>query len=65
MQTGIPQSSLGIGRFGVTVPNRMAPSGSNPQDTSEVETPWYASGPVWVLLFLVVGYILVFQTLKG
>lgn len=65
MQTGIPQSSLGIGRFGQMVPNTSAPSGSNPTNPSEVQEPWYATGPVWVVLFLVVGYILVFQTLKG
>lgn len=65
MQTGIPSSSLGIGRFGVRVPNATAPSGSSPVDASEVTTPWYGSGPFWVLLFLIVGYILVFQTLKG
>lgn len=65
MQTGIPQSSLGLGKFGVRVPNTRAPGGSNSVDSSEVETPWYGSGPVWVLIFLVVGYILVFQTLKG
>jgi hypothetical protein len=29
-----------------------------------MEAPWYASGPFWVLVFLVVGYLLVFQTLK-
>lgn len=56
---------MGMGRFGVTPPNLRAPSGSQTVDTSGVETPWYLSGPVWVLLFLIVGYILVFQTLRG
>jgi hypothetical protein len=64
-QVGIPQSSLSIGRFGARVPNTSTPSGSNQVDSSDVETPWYASGPVWVLVFLIVGYVLVFQTLKG
>jgi hypothetical protein len=54
----------GIGRFGVSGPaNSAAPAGQN-RVTSSQETPWYASGPFWVLVFLVVGYILVFQTLK-
>jgi hypothetical protein len=30
-----------------------------------VDVPWYESGPFWVLVFLVMGYILVFQTLKS
>jgi len=64
---GVRQSSMGVGRFGVTPPNGIAPGGYNLQSPTEagVETPWYASGPVWVLVFLVVGYILVFQTLKS
>jgi hypothetical protein len=61
---GIPQASLGVGRFGVTPPNAVAPSGSN-DVTGDPEPRWYESGPLWVLIFLVVGYILVFQTLKG
>lgn len=62
---GIPQTSMGYaGRFGAG--NAVAPSGANPQSASAAgETPWYAGGPFWVLVFLVVGYILVFQTLKG
>lgn len=65
--TGFPQSSMGVGRLGVIPPNATAPGGSNPQSAtgSGVERPWYASGPFWVLVFLVVGYVLVFQTLKG
>ena len=63
---GIPGSSTGIGRFGVTPPNAYRPGGSNPQSPSDAgaEAPWYASGPTWVIVFLVVGYILVVQTLK-
>lgn len=64
---GFPQSSMGVGRFGQTPPNASAPRGNasaNPVQAG-VEVPWYASGPVWVVVFLVVGYILVFQTLKG
>lgn len=63
---GIPQTSTGVGRFGVSPPNGTRPAGGNPQSPSDagVDVPWYASGPVWVLVFLVVGYILVVQTLK-
>ena len=54
----------GIGRFGVAGPaNSVVPAGQN-RVTSSPDTPWYASGPVWTLVFLVVGYILVFHTLK-
>ena len=60
MATGIGN---GINRFGVVGPaNSVAPAGGN-RVTSSTETPWYASGPFWVLVFLVVGYVLVFQTL--
>jgi hypothetical protein len=64
---GIPQTSTGIGRFGVTPPNASSPRVGNTQSPTDagVEVPWYASGPAWVLVFLVVGYILVFQTLKN
>lgn len=64
---GIPQTSTGIGRFGVTPPNASMPGGGNRQSSTDagVDVPWYASGPTWVLVFLVVGYILVFRTLKG
>lgn len=63
---GISQASMGVGRFGVTPPNATQPSGSRPQSSEAAgDVPWYASGPVWVLIFLIVGYILVFQTLKG
>jgi hypothetical protein len=63
---GIPQNNV-MGRFGVRPPNSSMPSGANPASPSDsgVAVPWYASGPVWVLVFLAVGYILVFQTLKG
>lgn len=44
-------------------PNRSAPSvGGSARSPDDVA--WYESGPFWVLVFLVVGYILVFQTLK-
>jgi hypothetical protein len=56
--------SNGIGRFGVTGPaNAVVPAGAN-RVTNSQDTKWYESGPFWVLVFLVVGYILVFQTLK-
>jgi hypothetical protein len=52
------------GRFGVAAPPNMnAPQGSNPV-TSDTERAWWASGPAMVVLFLVVGYILVFRTLR-
>jgi hypothetical protein len=62
-QIGIQQP----GRFGVIPPNATTPRGSNPANPTDagVEVPWYASGPIWVLVFLAVGYVLVFQTLKG
>ena len=64
---GIPHTSTGVGRFGVMPPNASMPRGNNPSSPSDsgAEVPWYASGPVWVLVFLGVGYVLVFQTLKG
>jgi hypothetical protein len=58
--------SNGIGRFGVTgPPNRVAPAGGNPvtSDTGKT-TKWYESGPVWTLGFLVVGWFLVYQTVR-
>jgi hypothetical protein len=56
--------SNGIGRFGVSSPaNLVAPAGQNRVSNSQ-EVPWYESGPFWTLVFLVVGYILVFQTLR-
>jgi hypothetical protein len=63
---GIPQTSTGIGRFGVSPPNGTAPRVGNTQSPTDagVDVPWYASGPVWVIVFLAVGYILVVQTLK-
>jgi hypothetical protein len=67
MPTGFPQTSMGVGRFGAIPPNATTPRGASIQSPTEagVERPWYASGPFWVLVFLAVGYILVFQTLKG
>jgi hypothetical protein len=63
MAVGINQP----GRFGAMVPNATMPRGNKPSSPTDagVDVPWYASGPVWVLVFLVVGYVLVFQTLKG
>jgi hypothetical protein len=62
-----PVGIMQPGRFGGMTPNATMPRGSNPTNTVDagVDVPWYASGPVWVLVFLVVGYVLVFQTLKG
>jgi hypothetical protein len=60
-QVGI---SNGMSRFGVSGPvNSIAPAGAN-RVTNSQDVAWYESGPFWVLVFLAVGYILVFQTLK-
>jgi hypothetical protein len=57
--------SNGINRWGASgPPNRSAPAGGNAPTSSPDETPWWEAGPLWVLIFLVVGYVLVFQTLK-
>jgi hypothetical protein len=57
--------SNGISRFGAQGPsNGMAPAGNNTQRDPNA-TPWYASGPFWVLMFLAIGYLMVTQTLKG
>jgi hypothetical protein len=57
--------SNGINRFGApNPPNRSAPAGANTVTSSPDDTPWWEAGPLWVLVFLVVGYILVFQTLR-
>jgi hypothetical protein len=54
----------GLGRFGVSgPPNRSAPAGNNTV-TGNPSRPWYATGPLWTMVFLVVGYILVFRTLR-
>lgn len=53
----------GSGMAGVFPPNRSAPSpGGSARDPGSV--PFYESGPFWVVVFLVVGYVLVFQTLR-
>lgn len=65
---GIPRTSMGFGgRFGMTPPNATAPGGSAMASPVQagVDVAWYESGPFWVIVFLVVGYILVFQTLKS
>lgn len=62
---GFPATSQGVGRFGGP-PNTSAPAGNNTVSSRDVDdVRWYESGPFWVLVFLVVGYILVFQTLKS
>jgi hypothetical protein len=56
--------SNGIGRFGVSGPgNQLAPAG-NGQARDPSQIPWYSSGPFWTMVFLIVGYVLVFQTLR-
>jgi len=55
----------GISRFGVAGPvNSSAPGGSNRVSNSPGDVKFYESGPFWVIVFLVVGYVLVFQTLR-
>jgi hypothetical protein len=57
--------SNGMNQFGASgPPNRSAPSPGSRITSSPDDTPWWESGPLWVLIFLVVGYVLVFQTLK-
>ena len=59
---GITQPGL-VGRSASGPSNVMAPApGGTAHDPGNV--PFYASGPFWVLVFLGIGYILVFQTLK-
>jgi len=63
MPDGVGISS-GLGRWGVSgPPNRGTPTGIMPINNS-MDVPWYESGPLWVLVFLAVGYVLVFQTLR-
>lgn len=53
-----------MGRLGVSgPPNRSMPAPGGSARAPE-DVPWYESGPFWVLVALVLGYILVFQTLK-
>lgn len=64
--SNIGNRSSMLGRFGVTPPNASQPRGSNPQNPEEAgDVPFYASGPAWVLVFLIVGYILTYRVLKG
>jgi hypothetical protein len=44
-------------------PNRSAPAPGGGARSPDSVAFW-ESGPFWVLVFLVVGYVLVFQTLK-
>jgi len=58
--------SNGISRFGVSGPvNSTAPRGANGITGDTGETKVWESGPVWTLIFLFVGYIMVRQTLRG
>jgi hypothetical protein len=56
---GLPAASGGMGRYGQAL---GAPSPAGPGGAAE--RPFLGSGPFWVLVFLAVGYILVFQTLR-
>jgi hypothetical protein len=61
---GFPASSQGVGRFG-GAPNSLAPAGKNTVTSRDAEgVRWYESGPFYVIVFLTLGYILVFQTLR-
>ena len=52
-------SGQGMGRYGQHLQE------AGPGGTQNSSRPFIGSGPFWVLAFLVVGYILVFQTLRG
>lgn len=55
----------GINRFGVSGPvNATAPSGANGVSNAPGDVKVWESGPFWVLVFLGVGYIMVFKTLR-
>lgn len=57
--------SNGMNRYGVTGPaNRGMPAGNNAVSDPDSKQ-WYESGPFWTLVFLLVGYMLVFQTLRS
>lgn len=58
-----------LSRFGTMVPNYNAPGGGNPvalgvQSGDAAAISWYESGPFWMILFLVAGYILVYRTIR-
>lgn len=57
-----------IDRYGKMLPNSSKPSGANainPINSPGVAgIPFYESGPFWVLVFLTVGYILVYRTIR-
>jgi hypothetical protein len=57
---GLPAASGGMGRYAQALGASAAPAGPG----GAAERPFLGSGPFWVLVFLAVGYILVFQTLR-
>jgi len=56
--------SQGLTRFGGFGPPNRNPGQTVSPVSDATSTPWWQSGPVWVMVFLIVGYVLVFQTLK-
>jgi hypothetical protein len=56
---GLPSAAGSMGRYGQAL-GAPSPAGQGGQ----AERPFLGSGPFWVLAFLFVGYILVFQTLR-
>ena len=55
--------SPGINRFGGTTSGAAGPIMTSTANQADA-TRWYESGPFWVLIFLVAGYILVYRTIR-
>jgi hypothetical protein len=59
--------SNGIGRFGVSgPPNATSPGGANTVTSSNTGAPkpFYQTGPFWVIIFLIVGWLGVYRTIR-
>ena len=53
----------GMNRFGGSNTSPAAPTMTSAANDADA-TRWYESGPFWVMIFLVSGYILVYRTLR-
>jgi hypothetical protein len=54
-----------LNRFGGYSPGATAATTPAVQAANEAENVrWYESGPFWTIMFLIVGYILVYRTLR-
>lgn len=60
---GLPSVGMSTGQAMGRYAQPLAEPG--PGGTANATRGFIGSGPFWVLAFLVVGYILVFQTLRG